>query len=313
MRIAIIHNSGAGEGDHTTDELVERFRDGASEVTIHGKEQRELAVALDAAPDLLVVAGGDGTVARAIRSIFALGHANRVPLLVFPLGTANNLARSLGITESRVEATDPLEGVRLDIGRIKASRGEELFVESVGLGPLGTILDGERSAALRLTRAVREAMRAKEQRFEKRVEDFAREVTRAEVMPLRLHADGEDLSGEYLLAEVMNIRTIGPLIPLAPTADPGDGMFDLLLVRESERDALEAHVKRAGGADDVDAVEPPGIRRRVREVTLSWPESGGHVDDRAWPEKAEWRAGTVRVTMAGAIEVRRPLQGHGPL
>ena len=314
MRIAIIHNSNAGEGEHSTEELAQHLFAAGHAVEVHGKTREDVVEALHAQPDLLMVAGGDGTVSRAVRTLFELGTEPRVPLLVLPVGTANNLARSLridGDAEALLRRMDHLEGVWLDIGRIVASWGTELFVESVGVGILGTILDGERSAAVRLTRAAREAVRPKDLRFEKRVEDFAREVERAKPRHLHIHADGEELSGLYIAAEVMNIRTIGPLVPLAPDADPGDGRFDLLLVDETERAALAEYVVRAGASGGL-VGRPPGIRRRVKEVRLSWPEIGGHVDDRAWPDKREWTDGHVHVEMAGAIEVWRPQRAVRP-
>lgn len=314
MRIALIHNTGAGEGAHSSEDLAQHFRDAGHEVEIHGEVRRDIVEALGTSPDLLMVAGGDGTVSRAARVLFEHEGAERVPLLPLPLGTANNLSRSLGIVDDDAAALarvmDDLERTRLDIGRIKASWGEELFVESVGVGVFGAILAGERSPAIRLTRAIKEAMRAKDRVVEKRVQDFAREVERAEPMRHRIIADGEDLSGEYVFVKIMNIRTIGPRLPLATSADPGDGLFSLLLLPPEERAAFAAYVAGEGDAVGAGASAPPGISRQVREVELSWPESGGHVDDKAWPEEGRWVEGQVLVTMAGSIEVCRPRALH---
>lgn len=310
MRVAIIHNTSAGKGDHSADDLSEQFRAICDEVEVFGRERAEMVKALNTKPDLLVVAGGDGTVGEAIRNVFELNHVPRVPLVVLPVGTANNLARSLRIDSDAaalVRQLDSLESVKFSVGRIEAPWGSELFVESVGISPLGNILDGERSLVTRLTRSIVETMRPKDLRFGKRIEDFAREVQRAEPITLRIIADGEDLSGSYIAAEALNIPTIGPLIPLAPEANFEDGVLDLLLVSEDDRFALIDHVMSAGGAEQGgDAPEPPGIKRRVRELQMSWPQAGGHVDDRAWPEPKDWTSGMVRVTIAGSIEARRP-------
>lgn len=310
MRVAIIHNTSAGKGDHSADDLSEQFRAICDDVEVFGRDREEMVKALHTKPDLLVVAGGDGTVGEAIRNVFELNHAPSVPLVVLPVGTANNLARSLRIDSDAatlVRQIENLESVRFSVGRIEAPWGSELFVESVGVSPLGNILDGERSLVTRLTRSLIEKVRAKELRFEKRIEDFAREVQRAEPIPLRIIADGEDLSGSYIAAEALNIPTIGPLIPLAPEANFEDGVLDLLLVSEDDRLALIDHVMSAGGALNAgDAPEPPGIKRRVRELQMSWPQAGGHVDDRAWPEPKDWTDEMVRVTIAGSIEARRP-------
>ncbi|MGV3710204.1 MAG: diacylglycerol/lipid kinase family protein [Gemmatimonas sp.] len=309
MRVAIIHNTDAGDSDHTTDDLVERLRAVCDETQVCGTKREDIVNALQSAPDLLVVAGGDGTVGKTITTLFAMPTEPRVPLLVLPLGTANNLARSLHIdagVDALMRDIHQLESVKFDVGRIEAVWGSELFVESVGIGPLGILLESERSRLIRIARAIREKARSKDSRFGKRIEDFAREVERADARPLHVIADGEDLSGDYIAVEAMNIRTVGPLIPFAPDADFGDGMLDLLLVSEDDRLALIDHVMSAGGESAEEAPTPPGIRRRVREVQMSWPEAGGHIDDQAWPDRENWADGGVRVSIAGSIEARRP-------
>ena len=74
-----------------------------------------------------------------------------------------------------------------------------------------------------------------------------------------------------------------------------------MLVTAGEREAFAEYLRRAGGESDAGASEPPVRVRRVSEVELSWPESGGHVDDNAWPEREAWVEGTVRVTCAATL------------
>jgi diacylglycerol kinase (ATP) len=47
---------------------------------------------LEARPDVVAAAGGDGTVAAAARTLAGQG----ISLAILPMGTANNIARSLG-------------------------------------------------------------------------------------------------------------------------------------------------------------------------------------------------------------------------
>lgn len=51
--------------------------------------------------DRLVVAGGDGTFSLVISGLFQLGLADKVSLYMFPIGTGNDLARSLRIRKLR--------------------------------------------------------------------------------------------------------------------------------------------------------------------------------------------------------------------
>ncbi|MCW2917042.1 MAG: diacylglycerol kinase catalytic region [Actinomycetia bacterium] len=85
------------------------------------------ALALD--PDLLVVGGGDGTVSSVVAH---LAHRD-VALGVLPLGTTNNLARSLGIPLGLGAATATLaygKVADVDLGRA----GDRLFANMVSIG-----------------------------------------------------------------------------------------------------------------------------------------------------------------------------------
>ena len=121
MRVALIANAGSGGG--TDVEAIARcLRDaGAAAVTIHAPSA--LDTAADAAPERLVAAGGDGTIAR---SADLAGRLD-VPLAVVPTGTANDFARSQGIPLDIPEACALAVSVdaalrRLDLGRLSSGR-----------------------------------------------------------------------------------------------------------------------------------------------------------------------------------------------
>ena len=100
--------------------------------------------------DLIAVAGGDGTV----REVASTLVGTAVPLLVIPLGTFNNFARSLTLP------TDPVRACQLvDTGTIQqvdvgVANGRFLFLEAAGVGvdaqlfPLGEAMKEGRFAAI---------------------------------------------------------------------------------------------------------------------------------------------------------------------
>ena len=80
--------------------------------------------------DLIIVCGGDGTVASAGRGILQTG----LPMGILPLGTANDLARTLGLPSDIAAAADVIvrgRTARIDMGEVN---GHAFFnVASLGL------------------------------------------------------------------------------------------------------------------------------------------------------------------------------------
>jgi YegS/Rv2252/BmrU family lipid kinase len=92
-----------------------------------------LGRALDLRPDMLVVAGGDGTLATAAKQL----AYRDVALGVLPLGTTNNFARSLGLALGVRGAVRTVAGGRVadvDLGRIRGTGWEDLFANLASFG-----------------------------------------------------------------------------------------------------------------------------------------------------------------------------------
>src|SRR5207248_8153814 len=92
-RVTLIHNPEAGGADHSGSSLVDLLSDAGYCVGYFNSKDCELARVLDEPAELIVAAGGDGTIDKIARE----ARANGPPLAVLPLGTANNIAASLGI------------------------------------------------------------------------------------------------------------------------------------------------------------------------------------------------------------------------
>lgn len=91
----------------------------------------EQALAME--PDLLVLGGGDGTMATAVD---LLAHRD-VALGVLPLGTTNNFARSLGLPLSVAGAVRTIASGKVadvDLGCVRGPHGEDLFCNLASLG-----------------------------------------------------------------------------------------------------------------------------------------------------------------------------------
>jgi diacylglycerol kinase (ATP) len=289
MRVTLIHNRNAGQGEWDADDLVSAVGKAGHEAMYCSTDEADFARALEHPADLMVAVGGDGTVARVAKRLAERG----VLMAMVPAGTANNIAASLGVPcrtpAEHVERWAVASRHRLNVGRVTGDLGEHAFVESVGCGLFVEMM-------LQFDRKKRSPDTASEEgeaKLRLAREELRRVLADAQPREWRVEIDGTDFSGSYLLVEAMNIRRIGPGLVLAPDADPGDGLLDVVFVREdpADRAALNAHLDQAvtGGKP-----HPDLTTRRARDVVLSVGSDRVHVDDEALPRKLD---ATLRVRL----------------
>jgi diacylglycerol kinase family enzyme len=291
MRIALVHNPEAGNADHHGPSLIDRVRAAGYDAEYASTEAESLTNALAESPDIVLAAGGDGTVAAVARLIAASGRD--VPLAMLPIGTANNIARSLGIPSDIDAVLAGLASAKirpLDVGLVSAPWGKTRFVESAGVGLFGEMLQHA---------AVGASVDVKPRRGTRMLHMLERGVA----APWHVNADGQDLSGEYLMVVAMNTAHIGPALALAPDADAGDGALDLLLVAEEHRSALGDYLEAVTREEEPRIAIPT---RRVQTLRLEWRARHGHVDDRTWPDDDSEPDATVEISVAEKIKVVIP-------
>jgi diacylglycerol kinase family enzyme len=303
MRVTLFHNPGAGEDDHSGEQLCTLIADAGHDVSYVSLKDDGWERAFDDGGDLVVVAGGDGSVGKVLKEIPADGAS----VTLLPVGSANNIARSLGIADADLErlVRGWAEGElrRFDLGRAAGTWGEKIFVESIGGGVFGEVLrraegvdqldefDGEEKVDLGL------------ELFREVIEGFEAEEWGVEI-------EGEDHSGSYLGVELMNIGELGPNLPLAPGASPYDGLLDVVPIREEDRADLVAYLSER--LRDLEPSAPEPERLHGARISLRPPpETPLHLDDEAWPQgAADMRAGEIEASFARSLPLLVPrLQG----
>ena len=293
MRVTLIHNPGAGRRGAGAASLCRLLERRGYELRYRSAKEGGWKAALKKRADLVLVAGGDGTVARVARRMVGRG----VPLAILPLGTANNIARSLGVVERPFEELlRGIEGarrVRLDVGKVVAPWGERHFVEGVGAGLFADLLAG---AAAGRTVRVETALRR-----------LRKVAARCEPLEIAASLDGRDISGRYLLLEALNLPYVGPNLHLADGSRPGDGQLDVVLVRESERGRLLHYLEHWQGNRERLAVLPT---LRGRALKMEWSGFAVHIDDKLRPKpdaRPRKMAGVVEARLEGeAVEFLVP-------
>jgi diacylglycerol kinase (ATP) len=147
MHALLLHNPTAGTEGHTAEGLTSVLQQAGYTVTYSSTKGGDYKTALRKHTDLIVVAGGDGAVARIIRNL-----ADRtVPIAILPLGAANNIARSLGVegdADALLECLRCASLRRLDVGTVSGPWGRRRFAEAIGVGAIA-FQCSEKGASLR--------------------------------------------------------------------------------------------------------------------------------------------------------------------
>ena len=177
--------------------------------------------------DLLIAAGGDGTLNEVVHGLMDLSKAARPVLGIVPLGTANDFATGCGIPHDPEQALALcLEGEALPIDIGKANEHWFLNAASVGFGAEVTATTPPELKRL-LGQAAYTVMGAI---LAMNVHHYRGRLT----LPDR------EITGSGPVAIVGNGRQTGGGLQVAPRARIDDGLLDVLVVRQIPAIALLA-------------------------------------------------------------------------
>lgn len=260
MNVTLVYNEKAG-GAGAEDEVLAGLADIGWKVS-RRITTRELESSLGHGADLFVAAGGDGTIGKVAKRV----ARTEIPMAIVPMGTANNVARSLGLGIDPVAAIAGLRHAverRIDLGVVGGTIDNALFIEGFGVGVFADIM-AERASK-------------KDKKLRKALRLIADELEAYEPRHLELEVEGRDMSGLYILAAVMNGRSLGPALCFAPDARPDDGELDVVLVSPEAKPVLVSHLRRA--LEDGDIALPAFETVRATRVRMRADDRWAHVDD----------------------------------
>ncbi|MCT1479068.1 diacylglycerol kinase family protein [Microbacterium sp. p3-SID336] len=223
--IALLSNpqAGKGRGRRMTDEAVAHLRGRGATVRVYSgvsaTETRRLAVrALDEQPDVLVVVGGDGTLAGILEVLCAAG----TPLTLVAAGTGNDLARALHLPrgDAAAAAELALTGMprAIDVGEVRTRERRSLFLTVVALGFDARVSD--RTNRLRWPAGALRYYLA-----------LLIELVRLRPLDYTVAVDGAaPTAAPGTLVAVGNTASYGGGMPVCPGAAPDDGRLDVVRV-----------------------------------------------------------------------------------
>jgi len=299
QELLVIVNEGAGSTElGAVDKAVEVLRRVADVIVVRTADLDALGAALRVHRErLTVLAGGDGSLHAAVQLLHDahLLDPGR-PFGLIPLGTGNDLARTLGIPLDPVGAAETV----LD-GRPRAL---DIAVDNTGEVLVNAAHAGVGAEAGRLASGWKPTLGVAAYPLGGLVAGFT-----SEGWAMSVEVDGELVHGAgrpVLMLGVGNGRSIGGGTPLAPNAEPDDGLLDVVVAA--------VHGPRNRYAYGMALRDGVHIRRedvqvyRGRTVTLSVPEGAEEfrvntdgevsdpVDHRSW----EVKAGVWSVLVSGS-------------
>jgi len=224
-RARLIYNpsSGREEMKRRLPDILDRLDKGGIEASCHattgeGDATVSAAKAIEDGYDLIIAAGGDGTIYEVINGMAE--YDNPPPLGVFPLGTTNDLSRALGVPKNWEDYCDLVirQNARpIDVGRFN----DRYFINIAGGGSL-TELTYEVPSRLK-------TMIGQMAYYMKGIE----KVVNLTPTELKITANGQEpLHEEFMIFLVANTNSVGGFEKLVPGARIDDGLFDFIGVKK---------------------------------------------------------------------------------
>src|SRR5215831_2654620 len=280
MRITLTHNPDAGDDQSPSgDELIELIHRAGHAVAYQSSKDENWRRILEEPCDIAAVAGGDGMVGQVAKHLID----RTIPIAVIPMATENNIASTLGHTNKTIPQLTAgwkeLLLVNFDAALASAPSDSKYFIDGLGIGLFTETmdrLDARGNVDLAHLNDSEEKVASVLQILKERLRTFTPNK-------LKITLDGQDLSGQYIMLEVMNISYVGPNLCLAPHAHPGDGLLDIVSVSADEQDKLSMCL-----ADSIDGklARPALTVRKGQRLQIEWDGFTVHIDDEVWPDNA---------------------------
>jgi len=223
--VLLIYNPRAGKGQFALhlSETVDLFVKAGYAVEVHPTQERgdatDYIAHADRSWDMIVVAGGDGTLDEAVSGLMQSGRD--IPIGYIPVGSTNDYASSLGLSSEPLTAIADILGgeeVALDVGQFN----DRYFIYVAAFG------------------IFTEVAYTTDQNMKNALGHFAyimqatRQLGDLKVYPMRVAVDGETAEGEYIFGMVTNSFSVGGMKNVLfreRDVNLSDGLFEVMLIR----------------------------------------------------------------------------------
>ncbi|NMO97446.1 diacylglycerol kinase [Paenibacillus lemnae] len=260
----LIYNptSGREEMKRRLADVLQRLDSAGIETSCHattgeGDATRSAAEAVERGYDLIIAAGGDGTLNEIVNGM--AGKDNLPPLGVFPLGTTNDFARALGISKNWEDYCDLVirDVTRpIDVG----VANDRYFINIAGGGTL-----------TELTYEVPSRLKTMIGQLAYYLKGLEKMVSLAP-QELIIRAAGQpEIHDEFMVFLMANSNSVGGFERLAPGASIDDGMLDVIALRKCNLAEFVRLVSLALRGEHVNDKKVIHFRTNYMEVSSPGP------------------------------------------
>jgi diacylglycerol kinase (ATP) len=298
MNVTVIHNPAAGAETVSADELCDALRAAGHEPSYASTLDHGWIDAVQEADDVVLAAGGDGTVTSVARLLIG----RPVALAVLPLGTANNIAEALHVRchwSELVRDFGTWRRVGFDVGIASGPWGERPFLEGAGFGLFADTMARVHATATGAADATQGSGL---------VDDVRRVHTMLACVAPRqctIELNDDRIVTDAIVLAIMNAPSVGPRLRFSDDVRADDGLLHVIVARESDRAALDAYLRtRMAGARASLQLE----RHAVRSVGVEWHGGTAHIDDEVVTADGP-RISMRAAVRPGAVQVLTPQRG----
>ncbi len=244
-------------------EIIMTFSNAGYEVVTYpttGPDDAERKVIADGADyDMIVCAGGDGTLDNTVCGYMAMGD-KKVPIGYIPVGTTNDFARSVGLSRKPLEAANQImngELTYIDVGRLD----DKPFIY---IAAFGLFTDISYTTNQNLKKFMGHSAY---------VVEAVKNIVNIHPYTISAQIDGAYVTGEYIYVMITNSFSVaGFKLRGAKHVVLDDGKFDCLFVKMPRTPQELQQIVTAFLTNDIDDTNPMFYSAKASKIVIECDE-----------------------------------------
>ncbi len=269
--IRLVHNPAAGKEDNDDEgELCQQIKSHGHQCKV--VQKKDALKKINPQTDLIAIAGGDGTVRSAVIALLEKKLCFKRPIAILPQGTANNIANSLGIPldpDQAIALWQQAQLKKFDVGMLMGLARKPLhFIESTGFGLFPALMEKMDKK--------KDSFATAEEEIETALKELRKLALKFAPKTIELITSAHQLKKQCIMVEVMNIRSIGPRLELSPDSEPGDGLLEVIMITNDQRQELIDFIDGLLQGKKTTFPIKPIV---TNKLDLRWEGKRFHIDD----------------------------------